>query len=122
MARKILVVDDDGDILYLMRIMLRHEGWEMMSADGGIRAIEMARRYAPDLILLDMMMPDMDGVEVCERLRAEPQFRNTPILILTALTRVQEHQLARQAGANEVIVKPVTGRELVQRLQRFLPA
>jgi CheY-like chemotaxis protein len=120
MTTKILVVDDDGDILYLMRLMLRRDGWEILSADGGIRALELARRHEPDLILLDIMMPDMDGYEVCERLRAEPRFRNTPIVVLTAITRPQEHTLARKAGANDVIVKPVTGRELLQRLQAYV--
>lgn len=114
------MVDDDGDVLYLLRLMLRREGWEILSAEGGIRALEMARRYTPDLILLDLMMPDMDGYEVCERLRAEPRFRETPIVAITALVQPHEHQLAREAGADDVIVKPVTGRELVQRLQAFL--
>lgn len=120
MSARILVVDDDPDLLFLMRLVLKREGWEILTANGGVEALQMADRFLPELILLDMMMPDMSGHEVCARLRADARFRHIPILAFTAMAQAREHDIARRAGVNDIILKPIAPQDLFQRLQPFL--
>jgi len=117
---RILVVDDDPDALLLIRLVLRRPGWEVVTATGGAEALRAADQYVPELILLDLMLPGMSGYELCSRLRADPRFQQTPILAFTAMTRRRETDLARQAGANDVIVKPIQADELLNRVQSYL--
>ncbi|CAG0988099.1 partial Alkaline phosphatase synthesis transcriptional regulatory protein PhoP, partial [Anaerolineae bacterium] len=86
MGTTILVVDDDVDSLKLISLMLQRQGHEVISADSGLRAIEKASAEQPDLIILDVMMPDMDGYQVCRQLRSESRTRDIPIIMFTAKT------------------------------------
>jgi DNA-binding response OmpR family regulator len=104
----------------LVGLALKREGWDVLLAASGRQGLEMARQCRPDVILLDLMMPDMDGLDVCESLRAEPRFWNTPILALTALAGYQSEQTARRAGFDEVITKPFHPHELALTVRNSL--
>jgi len=120
MLAKLLVVDDDPNLLDLMRLILRPTGWEVLTAQSGPEALDMAHCHQPDLIVLDMMMPGMKGFEVCNRLRASKRFRDVPIVALTGAAEDYEHTLALQAGADAVITKPISAQHLTERLKAFL--
>lgn len=120
MTCRILVVDDEPDMVELLRLILRRGGWEILTATSGTEALQVADHYVPELILLDIMMPDLSGHEVCVRLRADARFRHIPILAFTAQCQLEEQRLALQSGADDFIVKPIAPRDLVQRVQSFL--
>ena len=82
--KTLLLVEDDPDLLEVLRLTFEHEGFKLVLARNGEEALDKAQRFAPDLIVLDVMMPGLDGIEVCRRLRAQPSFRKLPILMLTA--------------------------------------
>jgi DNA-binding response OmpR family regulator len=101
MAEKILIVDDDIDTLRLVGLMLQRQGYEISAASNGIQALAMAQRERPDLILLDLMMPDIDGVEVTRRLRSIDTTKDVPIIMFTAKTQVEDKILGFEAGADD---------------------
>ena len=120
MAEKILIVEDDGAIVDGLAAAFASEGFEVECAANGRLGLERARSGKPSLVILDIMLPGMSGYELCSRLRADPRFQQTPILAFTAMTRRRETDLARQAGANDVIVKPIQADELLNRVQSYL--
>lgn len=113
---KVLLVDDEADIVELLQYNLEKVGYEVQHAYNGIDAIEIAKKFAPDLVLLDIMMPRMDGVETCRLLRTLPQTTNSYIIFLTA--RVEEYSeiAAFEGGADDYIIKPIKPRALVSRI------
>ena len=106
MAEKILVVDDDIDTLRLVGLMLQRQGYQIVAASNGQQALQMAHAEKPDLILLDVMMPDMDGYEVTRRLRADTQTNTIPIIMFTAKTQVDDKVTGFEAGADDYLAKP----------------
>ncbi|WP_181304495.1 response regulator transcription factor [Rufibacter sp. XAAS-G3-1] len=116
---KILVVDDDPDIVELLQYNLEKEGYEVAHASNGQVALEVARKFAPDIILLDVMMPVMDGITTCRQLRDNPKFKDTHILFLTARSEEFSEVAAFDAGADDFIVKPIKPRALISRLAAF---
>jgi DNA-binding response OmpR family regulator len=120
MAEKLLVVDDDEDTLKLVRLMLSRQGYDVISGERGGQALELARSEAPDLILLDVMMPDMDGFEVARRLRADEQTANIPIIMFTAKTQVEDKITGLEAGADAYLTKPTQPRELFAQVKSVL--
>jgi DNA-binding response OmpR family regulator len=96
MKPRVLIVDDEIDVLELIDFMLSGEGFEVMRAAGGVEALRIARCESPDVIVLDMMLPDLDGGSVCEILRAQPSTRDVPVVVLSALDR----PVSRSRGAN----------------------
>jgi len=114
---KALIVDDDPDIVELLQYNLTREGYEVRTADNGKKAIEMARAFQPQLILLDIMMPVMDGVEACRQLREIPAIRNCNIVFLTSRLEEFSEIAAFEAGADDFINKPIKPRALMSRLQ-----
>ena len=116
----VLVADDDPDILSLVKLRLERSGYDVVSAGDGEQALETARMRAPDLALLDVMMPKLDGYEVTARLRQEEATRHLPVILLTA--RVQESDIARgvEAGADDYVKKPFSTYELHDRVQAVL--
>lgn len=114
---KALIVDDDPDILELLQYNLVKEGYEVRTAENGKRAIEMARAFQPQLILLDIMMPVMDGVEACRQLREIPAIKNCNIVFLTSRLEEFSEVAAFEAGADDFINKPIKPRALMSRLQ-----
>jgi two-component system alkaline phosphatase synthesis response regulator PhoP len=114
---KILLVDDDPDIIELLTYNLEKEGFETASAEDGIQALEVAKTFKPDLILLDVMMPKMDGIETARQLRQLPNFKETYILFLTARAEEYTEVAAFDVGADDYIVKPIKPRALMSRLK-----
>jgi sigma-B regulation protein RsbU (phosphoserine phosphatase) len=118
--RKILVVDDTEANLKLLRALLRGAGYEVVTASGGEEGIRAAGAERPDLILLDIMMPDLTGFEVCQRLRGAPETRETPVVFLTALHELEDHMRGMDAGGDDVLTKPINKLELLTRVASLL--
>ena len=116
----ILLAEDDPDILHMVAYKLRRAGFEVVEATDGIAALDACRREPPDLVLLDVRMPRMDGISVCRELRAGPQTGDLPIIMLTARARAQDRELAFAAGATDYVVKPFSPRALVERVEAVL--
>ena len=120
MAETILAVDDDVDILDLLEISLDSDGYNVITAGDGLDAIGKAKSHAPDLIILDLMMPKMDGFEVIDHLRADSQTRAIPVIMLTARTQINEKLQGLDAGADDYITKPFDLKELTARIKAVL--
>ena len=120
MAEKILLVDDDLDTLRLVGLMLQRQGYEIRAANNGLHALTMAQSELPDLILLDVMMPEMDGYEVARQLRAEPTTANIPIIMFTAKTQIDDKVMGFEAGADDYLTKPTQPRELFAHMKAVL--
>ena len=120
MAIKVLVVDDDPQTLQLMSHIVRAQGYEVTTAISGAEALQQVSASRPDVMLLDVMMPEMDGVEVCRRLRANKSYADLPILLLTALAEPGNHADGLLAGADDYIAKPVDPVSLVARIKSVL--
>lgn len=119
-AYKILVVDDDPDIVELLEYNLRKEGYAVASAPDGRKALEVAPQFGPDIILLDVMMPHLDGIATCRQLREMPKFKDTYIIFLTARAEEFSEVAAFEAGADDFIAKPIKPRALLSRLAAFV--
>ena len=117
---KILLVDDEPDILELVGFLLRKEGYTVFTASGGKEGVEIARREQPALIILDVMMPDMDGMETCEKIRQIPQLKDTLVTFLTALAEDYSMMAGFDAGADDYITKPVKPKVLVSKIKALL--
>lgn len=120
MAKKILVVDDDAKLRYIIGLNLSAAGYEVLQAEDGIRGLAMAKEAQPDLLVLDVMMPDMSGFDVCKTVREEPGFPDCSILMLTARGEIQDKGAGFEAGADDYLVKPFDPRELVWRAEALL--
>jgi len=118
--KKILAADDEPHILLVVKDKLENAGFTVITATNGEEAVQAALREKPDLILLDVMMPKMNGFEACRKLRAEAAFANTPILLLTARGQEVDKKMGLEAGANEYISKPFSPRQLLQYVQEKL--
>lgn len=116
-GKKILVVDDESAVRHLVSSYLEREGYQVLEADGGIEALRKARDEHPDLIVLDLMLPEIDGLEICRVLRAES---DTYILMLTAKTEEADKLLGLGMGADDYLTKPFSPRELVARVKAIL--
>jgi DNA-binding response OmpR family regulator len=117
---RILLVDDDPGLTTLLDLIFRRAEFEVIVANGGYDGLEKAAELLPGLILLDIMMPDMNGIEVCQDLRANPLTADIPILILSASSNNSDRDLALAAGANAFIQKPVSPIELVSRVNMLI--
>lgn len=117
---KILLVDDEPDILELVGFLLRKEGYIVFTASGGKEGVEIARKEQPALIILDVMMPDMDGMETCEKIRQIPQLKDTLVTFLTALAEDYSMMAGFDAGADDYITKPVKPKVLVSKIKALL--
>ncbi|NBY29791.1 MAG: DNA-binding response regulator [Sphingobacteriia bacterium] len=114
---KILVVDDEPDILEIISYNLRKEGYEVKTAENGLEAVAAAKEFLPDMILLDVMMPKMDGMEACKQIRAVPSLKHCFILFLTAREEEFVEVLSFQAGADDFLTKPIKPRALISRIE-----
>lgn len=120
MSKKILVVDDHRETLDLVTAILSHRGYQVVGAQSGKDGMSMAETERPDLILLDVMMPGVDGYDVCRRLKVDPRFATVPIMIFTAKAEVRDKLTAFQAGADDYLTKPTEPTELAQRIEILL--
>ena len=120
MKHRILLADDEPDILEFIRYNLVRAGYEVYTAGNGKEAVEQAVAHRPHLILLDVMMPVMDGLTACRTLRADPQFKNTMVLFLSALSEEESQLAGYEVGADDYIVKPIKLQILMSRIQAIL--
>jgi len=124
MAR-ILIVDDDPDIVESVTMVLQKKNHEVLQAYGGVEGLEKAKKEKPDAIILDVMMPDKDGYEVCKELKGDAQYRDIPILLLTAVvsqipSTTYTHRMGMETEADDYVDKPVEPTELVRLVERLL--
>ena len=116
----ILVIEDDKDIVELVRYNLEREGFRVLDAADGEQGLAAVIRQKPDLVLLDLMLPGVDGLEVCRRIRAHDELRSTPVVILTAKGEESDVVIGLELGADDYLAKPFSPRELVARLKAVL--
>ncbi|MBK8557201.1 MAG: response regulator transcription factor [Lewinellaceae bacterium] len=119
-VQKILIVDDEPDIIEFLQYNLKKEGYEVVSATDGRQGIQMAEQELPNLIILDIMMPELDGVETCRLLREKKEFAHTPIAFLTARDEDFSQITALDAGGDDYITKPIKPRVLLSRINALL--
>ena len=117
---KILIVDDEIDIIELLSYNLKKENFTVVAAMNGKEAIQIASKMKPDIILMDVMMPEMDGIEACRQIKALPQLKNTPLIFLTARGEEFSELAGFEAGADDYIIKPIKPRVLISRLKAIL--
>lgn len=117
--QKVLVVDDEEPILELLKYNLEKSGYAVETARDGIKALEIAKKFLPDLVLLDIMMPEMDGVETCRRIREISELQKTFVIFLTARSEEYSEVAAFDVGADDYITKPIKPRALISRIQAF---
>ena len=122
MRKKILVVEDDADLVELLRFNLKKAGFAVGTAIDGIEALKKARSLLPDLILLDLMLPELDGLAVCEVLRRGPTTASVPVIMLTAMSSQLARLTGLEAGANDYVTKPFNFKDLLSRVEAALAA
>ncbi len=117
---KILLADDEPDVLEFLTFNLQKEGYEVYTANNGKEAIKIARKISPNLIVLDVMMPEMDGIEACRELRAMPECKNALIIFLTARTEDYSQIAGLDSGADDYVSKPIKPRVLISRIKALM--
>jgi len=120
MPKEILIVDDEPSIVVPIQFLMEQQGYSVLVAENGEDALDVIYKYKPDLILLDIMLPRIDGYEVCEIVRLNPEYRTTKIIFLTAKGREVEIAKGLALGANAYIVKPFSNTELVAKVKELL--
>lgn len=118
--KRILVVDDEIYIVHILEFSLTMEGYSVLTASDGDEALKLIDSERPDLIVLDIMMPKIDGYEVCRRLRQDEQFSDLPVILLSAKGRPIDREAGLQAGANDYITKPFSPRKLLGKIRELL--
>jgi DNA-binding response OmpR family regulator len=115
--KKIVLIEDDADLFALLKYNLEKEGYALAGSQTGKRAIDLCRRERPDLIILDIMLPDSDGLDICKGIRSHPELADIPVIFLTARAGETDRILGLELGANDYIVKPFFIRELIARVK-----
>ena len=116
-AKKILIVEDETDILHLVQLYLEKEGYRTCTATTGLEGLRQAKAEHPDLIVLDLMLAEMDGLEVCKQIRADPRLSRTPIIMLTAKAEEADTVIGLELGADDYVTKPFSPKALVARVK-----
>ena len=119
-SKKILIVDDEVDLVETVRFPLEMEGYHVLVSYNGEDALNQARKENPDLILLDLMLPKLDGYKVCQLLKSDDRYKHIPILMLTAKSQEKDMVLGMETGANEYITKPFDIRDLLKKVKVYL--
>ena len=120
MAQRIVIIEDERDIIELVKYNFRKEGFELESFSRGKEGLEHLRRSQADLVLIDILLPDLDGFEICKRLRADERLKSVPVIFLTAKSEEIDRVLGLEIGADDYVVKPFSPRELVARVKAVL--
>jgi len=118
--KKILIVEDEESLLKLESILLTSKGFEVKGATNGRAALEEIHKCLPDLVLLDIMLPEMDGFEVCRKIKQDPQTRDIPVIMLTAKKTREDMEKGREAGADCYITKPFKSAMVIETIQRYI--
>jgi DNA-binding response OmpR family regulator len=119
-SKKILVVDDETDLVETVRFPLEMEGFNVLVSYNGEDALNQARKEKPDLIILDLMLPKLDGYKVCRLLKFDERYKHIPILMLTAKTQEKDKMLGKETGADEYITKPFEMDDLMEKVKAYL--
>ena len=119
-ARKILIVDDEPNIVVPLQFLMEQNGYQVQIAETGEAAMDLIARYRPDLVLLDIMLPGVNGLEVCQMLREDPSLKKTKIILVSALGRDVDIAKGMAMGADAYITKPFSNREMVSRVNELL--
>lgn len=117
----VLVVDDEEMTRKLLRLMLERDGFVIVEAEDGLEALEIIKHEMPDIIIMDVMMPNMDGFSACQALRSKPETAEIPIILLSARAQAEAIRAGLSAGANRYMTKPISKPELVQTIRDLLP-
>ncbi|HUC36893.1 MAG TPA: response regulator [Acidimicrobiales bacterium] len=120
--RKLLIVDDEDGVRSLVRMTLESDNYQILEATEGEQAIEMVKRHRPGLVLLDVMLPDTSGIEICRKLKSDPDTASTTIVMLTAKAQTADLEEAEAAGADGYFTKPFSPIALMQRVERIFGA
>jgi two-component system, sensor histidine kinase and response regulator len=120
MAKRILVVDDEPNIIKMVASRLNANGYDVLSAGGGEEGLKKCKKFKPDAVILDIMMPDKDGASVAEELKEDPNTSNIPIIFLTAAVKSSELPKTQKIGTHQYLAKPFKGEELLEMLTRIL--
>ena len=120
MRKKILLVDDSNTILMMERMILTKGPYDLLTASDGEEAVSKAVAHKPDLILMDVVMPKMNGFEACRRIRAEHDIQSTPIIMVTTRGEVQNVETGFESGCNDYVTKPINTTELLSKLRNYL--
>src|ERR1700757_5069693 len=115
--KKIFLIEDDADLYSLLKYNLEKEGFSLAGLQTGLGAIDLCRRARPDLILLDIMLPDSDGLDICKGIRRDPELASIPVIFLTARASETDRIVGLELGANDYVVKPFFVRELIARIK-----
>jgi DNA-binding response OmpR family regulator len=118
--RKILLVEDEEDLLATMRIRLEANNYSVITAVDGQEALDKARGQSPDLIVLDLMLPKIDGYKVCRMLKFDEKYKKIPIVIVTARAQEEDIQLGMEVGANAYFTKPIDSKKLLEKIEELL--
>jgi DNA-binding response OmpR family regulator len=118
--KRILIADDNENIRDALAYLLEDEGFQLWIAKDGADALQKVRDVHPDILLLDIMMPEMNGYDVCRAIKSDPELQNTYIIMLTAKGQVAEQERGKEAGANEYIVKPFSPGEILVKIKKIL--
>jgi DNA-binding response OmpR family regulator len=118
--KKILIVDDEVDLVKTIRFSLEAEGYTVLVSYNGEDALTQARKETPDLILLDIMLPKLDGYKVSRLLKFDERYKHIPVLMLTAKTQEKDKLLGKETGADEYIIKPFDMNELIKKIEKYL--
>ena len=118
--KKILIIEDERDILQLVKLYLEKEGYRTVTAATGTEGLDSAKQHKPDLLVLDLMLPEIDGLEVCKRLRSAPETAMLPIIMLTAKAEETDQVIGLELGADDYVTKPFSPKALVARVKALL--
>ena len=122
MPKKILVVDDETELLKAISILLKTSGYEVVTAQDGQEGLEKAKSLSPDLIVLDILMPKMDGYEVCRLLKFDEKYKSIPIIMLTAKVQDIDKAMGKKVGADDYIAKPFETQDLIDKIKMYVIA
>ena len=118
--RKILLVEDEPNVIELMTIFLSRRGYEVANVIEGTEVLDKVRSLKPDMIILDIMIPKLNGFEVCSRLKSDPELRNIPVMILSALVQKNEIEMGIRMGADMYMTKPFQNSELISNIEKLI--
>jgi len=120
MAKRILVVDDETQLVEMVKMRLEASGYEVLSAYDGQEALDKARAEKPDLIVLDLMLPKLDGYKVCRMLKFDEKYKSIPIILFTARAQESDKEMGSQVGADAYMIKPFEPQVLLSKIKEFL--
>jgi DNA-binding response OmpR family regulator len=118
--KKVLIVDDEADIIEILQFVLEAQGYECITALDGEEGLKLARESNPDLIILDVMMPKMNGYKICRLLKFDEKYKNIPILMVTARAQDKDKEIGEETGANEYITKPFQVDYVIEKVKSYL--